>query len=82
VGAFTYADPPVVTPLGLAVGLESFLLSPERVLLVILVGGDSGVEGDPVRGGPAPSIGEKGGASGTDGDILIFGNHHITLTVT
>ncbi|HEX9728347.1 MAG TPA: hypothetical protein VGA37_07590 [Gemmatimonadales bacterium] len=40
---------PVVVPLRLAEGLEPLLLRAERVLLVVLVGRDAGVEGDPRR---------------------------------
>ena len=45
--AVDLVEPPVVAPLGLAVGLEALGLGTERVLLVVLVGGDPGVEGDP-----------------------------------
>src|SRR5690606_4156415 len=40
---------PLVVPLRLAEGLETLLLRAERVLLVVLVGGDAGVEGDARR---------------------------------
>ncbi len=42
-------EPPVVVPLRLAEGFEPLLQRVERVLLVVLVGRDAGVESDPPR---------------------------------
>jgi hypothetical protein len=54
---------PGVAPLGLREGLEALLLGAERILLVVLVRRDAGVEGNPrcvhLRGGPGgqrPSV--------------------------